>query len=167
MTDDNSTQDQDTIPGSNPTLQTPEIPTSDTYSPTTGFTNADSAPVAPEAPPDAPTPLPVKDDNSVPETPASQSENTSNSVASATVPATSFLHDLLTRARAKIQWRKQRKLDKILEKLTIKNKISNDDVQKLLYVSDATATRYLSTLEQQGKIKQSGRTGKYTFYTKI
>ncbi|MDD5068638.1 MAG: winged helix-turn-helix transcriptional regulator [Candidatus Pacebacteria bacterium] len=74
---------------------------------------------------------------------------------------------MLLRARARIQERKGKKLNKILDELTKKGKISNDQVQKLLYVSDATATRYLSALESQGKIKQFGRTGKYTFYTKI
>jgi DNA-binding IclR family transcriptional regulator len=37
----------------------------------------------------------------------------------------------------------------------------------LLHVSDATATRYLETLEKEGKIKQVGKSGKYTHYEKI
>jgi Fic family protein len=40
-------------------------------------------------------------------------------------------------------------------------------VEKLLHVSDATATRYLETLEKEGKIKQVGKTGKHTHYEKI
>lgn len=74
--------------------------------------------------------------------------------------------DLLVKARATIQQRKQKKLEKVLEFLNAKDKITNDEVEKLLHVSDATATRYLSALEQQGKIKQVGKTGKSIVYTK-
>lgn len=63
--------------------------------------------------------------------------------------------------------RKGKKLDKIMEVLSKKSKISNDEVEKFLHVSDATATRYLSILEKEGKIKQEGKTGKFVFYSKI
>ncbi len=75
--------------------------------------------------------------------------------------------DLLVKARATIQDRKHKKLEKILEFLNTKGKISNDEVEKLLHVSDATATRYLSALEKEGKIKQVGKTGKAVEYTRI
>ena len=45
--------------------------------------------------------------------------------------------------------------------------ITNDEVEKLLHVSDATATRYLQALEKENKIKQTGVTGKAVFYEKI
>ncbi len=48
-----------------------------------------------------------------------------------------------------------------------KNKITNDDIQKLLGVSDATAVRYLDELEKEGALKQVGKTGKYTYYSKV
>jgi Fic family protein len=41
------------------------------------------------------------------------------------------------------------------------------EVEKLLHVSDATATRYLEILEQEGKIKQVGKTGKGVKYQRI
>ena len=44
--------------------------------------------------------------------------------------------------------------------------IGDDEVEKLLHVSDATATRYLSELEKEGKIKQVGKTGKAVTYIK-
>ncbi|MBM2820568.1 MAG: dtxR-type protein [Candidatus Berkelbacteria bacterium] len=44
--------------------------------------------------------------------------------------------------------------------------ITNSVVEKLLGVSDATATRYLEELEKEGLIKQQGKTGKYTYYQK-
>lgn len=46
-------------------------------------------------------------------------------------------------------------------------KITNDDVQSLLNVSDATAERYLQELEQKGLVKQEGETGHSVFYLKI
>ncbi len=45
--------------------------------------------------------------------------------------------------------------------------ITNDDVEELLDVSDATATRYLSELEDEGKLRQVGTTGKSVYYVKI
>ena len=54
-----------------------------------------------------------------------------------------------------------------MDKLTEKGKITNDEVEKLLHVSDATATRYLDMLEKEGKIRQEGKTGKYVVYVKI
>ena len=48
-----------------------------------------------------------------------------------------------------------------------KQKITNDEIEKLLHVSDSTATRYLNTLEKENKIKQNGKTGKSVFYSKI
>ena len=47
-----------------------------------------------------------------------------------------------------------------------KSKITNDEVEKILHISDATATRYLDILENEGKIKQEGKTGKAVFYSK-
>jgi len=65
------------------------------------------------------------------------------------------------------QERVKKKLEKIIEFLNTKGKITNDEVEKLLHVSDATATRYLSILEKEGKIKQEGRTGKSVSYSRI
>ena len=45
--------------------------------------------------------------------------------------------------------------------------VTNDEVEKFLHVSDATATRYLSQLEKEGKIKQNGKTGKWVSYSRI
>lgn len=78
-----------------------------------------------------------------------------------------FVRDLLAKARATIQQRKNKKLEKILNFLATNHKITNDEVEKLLHVSDATATRYLSQLEKEGKIKQNGTTGHAVFYTRI
>ena len=87
--------------------------------------------------------------------------------APASAPQAHPARDLLVKARATIQDRKHKKLEKILEFLNMKGKITNDEVEKLLHVSDATATRYLSTLEKDGKIKQVGKTGTGVAYTKV
>tara|TARA_Y100000310_G_scaffold199664_1_gene199662 strand:- start:631 stop:1026 length:396 start_codon:yes stop_codon:yes gene_type:complete len=57
-----------------------------------------------------------------------------------------------------------KKQNKILELFKNKKKITNNDVEKLLRVSDATATNYLDALEKQDKIKQIGKTGRSVFY---
>jgi Fic family protein len=59
---------------------------------------------------------------------------------------------------------KEENKKKILAFLRGKNRISNNDVEKLLEVSDATAERYLDELEKEGRLQQVGRTGKYTYY---
>jgi Fic family protein len=46
-------------------------------------------------------------------------------------------------------------------------RITNNDVEGLLGVSDATATRYLDELEKSGKIRQVGNTGRGVYYEKI
>ena len=95
-------------------------------------------------------------------TPAPEPPQAASAPAAPTHPA----RDLLVKARATIQDRKHKKFEKILEFLNTKGKITNDEVEKLLHVSDATATRYLSALEKEGKIQQVGKTGKAVTYTK-
>jgi hypothetical protein len=75
--------------------------------------------------------------------------------------------ELLVKARNMIQFRKRKKLEKVMTLFLKKQKITNDEVEKFMHVSDATATRYLSQLEKEGKIKQSGKTGKSVFYTLV
>jgi predicted HTH transcriptional regulator len=56
---------------------------------------------------------------------------------------------------------------KILEFLKGMEKITNNDVEKMLGVSDATATRYLNELEKEQKIKQIGTVGHAVYYRLI
>lgn len=53
---------------------------------------------------------------------------------------------------------------KILEFLHKNEKVTNNDTEKLLGVSDATATRYLSELEKEQKVSQIGKTGNAVYY---
>jgi hypothetical protein len=89
-----------------------------------------------------------------------------SAVASTPAPSHS-IRDLLNKARVAIQDRKRKKRDRIMQALNSKHKITNDEVEKLLHISDASATRYLSALEKEGKIKQVGRTGAGVAYTKV
>ncbi len=79
----------------------------------------------------------------------------------------SLARQLLISARNAIQFRKRKKLDRVMSLFLKQSKITNDEVEKFLHVSDATATRYLSQLEKEGKIKQSGKTGKGVSYSRI
>ncbi len=60
---------------------------------------------------------------------------------------------------------KEIRKQKIVESLKEKEKITNNEVEKMLGVSDATATNYLEELERDGKIIQQGKTGRAVFYT--
>ncbi len=76
----------------------------------------------------------------------------------------SFALSLLAQAREKLQFRKRKKLDRILVEITKKGKITNDEVEKLLHVSDKTAERYLLQLIKEQKIKTNGKKGKAIEY---
>ena len=79
----------------------------------------------------------------------------------------SLARQLLITARNAIQFRKRKKLDRVMSLFQKQSKITNDEVEKFLHVSDATATRYLSILEKEGKIKQNGKTGHMVSYSRI
>lgn len=69
------------------------------------------------------------------------------------------VRSLLAKALAKIQFRKQAKLEKIMVLARERGQVANDDVQKLLRVSDATATRYLAQLAKAGRLQRAGVRG--------
>lgn len=106
--------------------------------------------VSPSAPPaepvqtPAPTPVP-------PPAPSTLSQTT---------------RELLAKARSIMQAGKQKKLEKIMTAIEANGKISNNEVEKLLHCSDATATRYLSELEKQGRVRKIGK-GRALHYEKI
>ena len=65
----------------------------------------------------------------------------------------------------KRQQAKSQAKGEILKLLKDKTSISNNDVEKLLSVSDATATNYLQELENEGRIVQIGKTGRSVSYS--
>ena len=150
-------------------------------------------PEAPESPTETESVVPVNNDNSASSPENSQIEQTAPADAEAVAdkqtensssnepvsetpePPTAQIPviepfaklTLLAKAREAIQFRKRRKLEKIMGMFLKQASITNDEVEKLLHVSDATATRYLSQLEKEGKIKQEGRTGKSVSYFRM
>ena len=70
-------------------------------------------------------------------------------------------------AQATIQLRIQKTLLKVMALFAKQTEITNDEVEKLLHVSDATATHYLAKLEKRGKIRQVGTTGRGVKYDKL
>jgi len=91
-------------------------------------------------------------------TPTPQIEETVPDPQRATAP------DKAAKARAAIQSKKRKKLERILEEVIAKGSISNNEVEKLLGVSDATASRYLVALQKEEKLKRIGKTGKAVRY---
>ena len=77
-----------------------------------------------------------------------------------------MMRELFAKAQTAIQVRKRKKLERIMASFEKKSSITNDEVEKLLHISDATATRYLEILKKENKIKQSGKTGKAVLYIK-
>lgn len=108
------------------------------------------APLAPDqsaaatSTPDIPAPPPIPEPPT-PQTPASQIQT-----------AFPTLGILLANAREKFQTRKRKKLERIVALANARKTITNNDVEKLLRVSDATATRYLAQLVRTGRLRRVG-----------
>jgi len=59
---------------------------------------------------------------------------------------------------------KQIELDRLYAEIQRRGTITNNEVEELLGVSDATAERYLEEIENAGGIEQVGRTGRTVSY---
>lgn len=59
---------------------------------------------------------------------------------------------------------KEKRIKRLTEFLMDKNKINNDQVERFLRVSNATAERYLNELEREGKLEQVGKKGRGVYY---
>lgn len=55
---------------------------------------------------------------------------------------------------------------RILGILETQTPLTNNHIEQLLGISDATATRYLDELEKESKIRQVGKTGRHVYYEK-
>jgi len=132
---------------------TPEAPTS-TSTPDLGQTSVSSP--EPQNPPPAPAPSPAE----LQPAPIPAPEQTPIVQPSAPVLVQPNPRSLLSKALAAIQFRKKAKLEKILKLATEKHSITNDNVEKLLRVSDATATRYLAHLVREGRLRKVGPDGR-------
>jgi len=107
------------------------------------------------------------DSTSEPLTPESQTQPAEATPPPVIQTSRNRVLELLNKAKLAIQFRKRKKLDKIMSLFLQKSKITNDEVEKFLHVSDATAERYLNILEKENKIKQVGKTGKAVSYSRI
>ena len=141
-------------------LPTPEAEANEPAQPV-----SEAAPEAVAAEPRSEPEIPEPESASRMQGAASAAQPTTPSPTSNTSPQAA--RDLLVKARAKIQTKKQIKLEKVMTLFNTKEKITNDDVEKLLHVSDATALRYLKELVKQGKIQRVGKTGAGVEYIKI
>ena len=92
----------------------------------------------------APVPAPTPQAQIIPQMQPSALEN-----------QTSFIRALLAKANAKLGSNRQKKLDKLMLTTQKKGFITNEQAQELLHCSDATATRYLSKLVQQGRLNRT------------
>ena len=63
-------------------------------------------------------------------------------------PQSNISKNWLGMARFAIQTRRRKKLEHIMALFAKRTNITNDEVEKLLHISDATATRYLEILEK-------------------
>jgi len=78
------------------------------------------------------------------------------------------MHELQAKEQKAIKNRTRKRLEKIMMLFESEKEITNDEVEKSIHVSDSTATRYLSRLEKEGKVRRNGkRRGKYVSYSKI
>ena len=174
-----------------PEAQTPETPVS---SPTDGSQPSNMPPEAPESSTDVSTKVPVESQNggvnssessaleapnnapssapvqsvpteSAPSAPAPVTPQAPQTQSPAQPDQTGFIRALLAKAQTKIQFNKQKKLDKIILFAQKKKIVANEDIQLLLHISSATATRYLVKLVQQGHLARVGnpRDAKYQF----
>lgn len=74
--------------------------------------------------------------------------------------------ETFTNNAEKLKSEKMAKLKDYLNTQT-DNEINNEDVRKLLNVSDTTACRYLDELEKENLIKQVGTDGPKVYYKKV
>ncbi|OHA90385.1 MAG: hypothetical protein A3A31_01325 [Candidatus Zambryskibacteria bacterium RIFCSPLOWO2_01_FULL_48_25] len=68
---------------------------------------------------------------------------------------------------SKQQEEKKRNKQAIFELLETNHPLTNNDVEAMLGISDATATRYFDELEKEGKVRQVGKTGRYVSYERV
>ncbi len=136
--------------------------------PEQAVSTTEQAPEAPPGPPESspstPISAPAETSVSTPEKPVSApapepipiSTPTPTSAAQSVQPNP---RSFLQKALDAIQFRKRAKLEKIAKYAEQKRSITNDQAEKLLRISDATATRYLSQLVKEGRLKRTGPDG--------
>ena len=69
------------------------------------------------------------------------------------------------KGRATVQKHIAKRKERIMDRALRQGRITNDDVEDLFCVSDATARNYLNDLEEEGHLLQNGESGRGVFYT--
>jgi hypothetical protein len=133
--------------------QNPPINQSESNEPQTPV---DDQPVSSNDEPPIPEPVQTSPAQSAPvSAPTSSTPIAVQTQSSAQQNQTSFIRALLAKANAKLGSNRQKKLDKVMFLAQKKGFITNEQAQDLLHCSDATATRYLSKLVQQGRLNRT------------
>ena len=178
---DDPNQPQNPISGENPSSieSTQDLRPIDPSHSAQGSEGTQQEPTLPSPEDTAGTAEPGIEPDKAPETqtgqiPVNEPFDSAQDLRPLTQPKSSLARELLIKARNAIQFRKRKKLDRVMT-LFLKKKnsstsspqVTNDEVEKLIHVSDKTAERYLNILEKENKIKQIGKTGKDVHYVKI
>ena len=71
------------------------------------------------------------------------------------------------KGRATVQRHIAKRKERIMDREVRQGRITNDDVEDLFCVSDATARNYLNDLEEEGHLTQHGESGRGVFYTPL
>lgn len=69
------------------------------------------------------------------------------------------------KGREAVQARIAKRKARIMERARREGKVTNDDVEDLFCISDATSRNYLNELEAEGALTQVGTTGRGVHYT--
>jgi Fic family protein len=72
-----------------------------------------------------------------------------------------------TKLSRELSAKKKENLAKITEYLADHKTVTNDEIERLLGVSNATAYRYLEELESERVLKQVGKTGVSVYYERV
>ena len=67
----------------------------------------------------------------------------------------------------KLQEKKDKAKEKILTMFGAKVKVGSYEVTKALNISSASTRRYFDELEAEGKVKQTGKSGKKVYYSRV
>ena len=130
----------------------------------------ESAPTPPEAPPEPQTAhAEAETAHSAPNEPLSEKGEAPVEQRQRASRQSSDTVGIRARRETALQKKRERireKIDTLMTLFTNKDSITNDDVEKLLRVSDATATRYLQRLEREDRIVQVGTRGRGVAYRK-
>jgi len=151
------------MPSVAPESPTSDVPTIPVESQNGGVNEPESEPIEPPKEPEieAVSASPVQSVSA----PALQTPQAQQPQSLAQQDQVGFIRALLAKANAKLHSNRQKKLDNLMLMAQKKRIITNDDVQTLLRVSDATATRYLVKLVGEGHLARAGnpRDAKYQF----